>query len=324
MSILIVIFMYAVWSTVFSLGKMALEVSPPLFLTGCRFLLAGVLFLIYLGLRNRSAFKISLKQFFLIVGLAISGTYLTNALEFWSLQYLTAAKTCFIYSLCPFFSAFFSYIHFKEKMNPRKWLGLLIGFAGIIPVLAIQKGAGELLSSFSFISWPEIAMVGASICTVYGWILLRLILQSNVSILMANGASMLLGGLIAMGHSYMVESWTPFPVSVSHVGAFFQGVLIMTFISNILGFNLYGLMLKKFTATFLSFMGLLSPIFASISSLLILGEPISPIIFISTGIISIGAWLVYSAELRQGYFKPAVQETPPKEEEEAPKTQEIR
>jgi drug/metabolite transporter (DMT)-like permease len=83
MSIFIVVFMYAIWSTVFSLGKMALEVSPPLFLTASRFLIAGVLFLIYLILRNRAAFKISLKQFLLIGALGISGTYLTNAFEFW-------------------------------------------------------------------------------------------------------------------------------------------------------------------------------------------------------------------------------------------------
>lgn len=302
MSVFIVIFMYAIWSTVFSLGKMALEVSPPLFLTGSRFLFAGLLFLGYLTIRNRGAFKITPKQFFLICALAVFGTYLTNAFEFWSLQHLTAAKTCFIYSLCPFFSAFFSYIHFQEKMNARKWLGLGVGFAGIIPVLAMQKGAEELVSSLSFISWPELAMVGASICTVYGWILLRLLLQSHVSILMANGASMLIGGMIALAHSYLSETWAPLPVASSHFGAFIQGVLIMILISNIFGFNLYGFLLKKFTATFLSFMGLLSPIFASLSSWLILGEPPSPIIFLSTAIVSIGAWLVYSAELRQGYI----------------------
>lgn len=302
MSIFIVIFMYAAWSTVFSFGKIALEVSPPLFLTASRFCIAGALFLTYLLLRNRDAFKISLKQFFLIGALGLSGTYLTNAFEFWSLQHLTAAKTCFIYSLCPFFSAFFSYIHFKEKMNKRKWLGLGIGFAGIIPVLALQKGSEELISNIFFISLPELAMVGASICTVYGWILLRLLLQSRVSILMANGASMLIGGLIALAHSFLSESWTPLPVAPSHFNAFLQGILIMTFISNILGFNLYGLMLKRFTATFLSFMGLLSPIFASISSWFLLNEPPSPIIFVSTAIVSIGAWLVYSAELRQGYI----------------------
>lgn len=307
MSMLIVIFMYAAWSSMFSLGKMALAYSPPLFLTASRMLLAGVLLMAFVALKNRFTFKLTLKQFFWICLLALFSIYLTNALEFWSLQHLTAAKTCFIYSLSPFFAALFSYLHFGEKLNGRKWLGMCIGFAGFIPVLAMQKGSEELLTSLSFLSWPELAMMGASICTVYGWIILRKIVKdSSVSPMMANGSSMLLGGLLALFHSYLVENWNPIPVTPSGFAPFIQGTLIMTLISNIICYNLYGLMLKRFTATFLSFMGLLSPIFASLNSWFFLDEPLSPIIFLSTGIVSLGLWLIYSAELRQGYIQKSV------------------
>ncbi len=282
---------------------MTLEFSPPLFLTASRMIFAGFLLLGFIALKNRSLFKMNLKQFFVLILLAIFSIYLCNALEFWSLQHLTAAKTCFIYSLAPFFTALFSYLHFGERMNGRKWLGMGIGFAGFIPVLASQKGADELLSAVSFLSWPELAMMGAALCSVYGWVLLRLIVKdSTISPLVANGTSMLIGGCFALIHSYFVESWNPLPVSAAHFGAFAQGALIMTLISNILCYNLYGMMLKRFTATFLSFMGLLSPIFASLNSWFFLGEQPSPIIFLSTGIVSIGLWLIYSAELKQGYI----------------------
>jgi drug/metabolite transporter (DMT)-like permease len=308
--------MYATWSSVFSFAKIALEHAPPLFLTASRMLLASALLLGYLLIRERSSFRFSMKQIFSLCLLAIFSIYLTNACEFWSLQHLTAAKACFIYSLSPFFAALFSYIHFGEKMNRRKWLGVVIGFIGFIPVLAIQKGAGELLTGFSFLSWPELAMIGASFCTAYGWILLRMIVNpasqsgsatpsAAISPLMANGVSMLCGGLLALTHSYLVENWSPAPVSAAGFAPFAQGILIMTFISNILCYNLYGFLLKRFTATFLSFMGLLSPIFASLNSWLFLGEQPSPVIFFSTAIVSIGLWIIYSAELRQGYIRKA-------------------
>jgi drug/metabolite transporter (DMT)-like permease len=304
MSILIVVLMYAGWSSMFSLGKLALAHSPPLFLTASRMLLAGILLLTFMAIKDRYAFKISFKQFLSFALLALFSIYLTNALEFWSLQHLSAAKTCFIYSLSPFFAAFFSYLHFGEKMSRRKWLGMGIGMAGIMPVLAIQKGSNELLSGLLYLSWPELAMMGASICTVYGWILLRLIVKdTQVSPLMANGASMFIGGSFALLHSYLFESWTPFPVSAASFAPFMQGLLTMTLISNIICYNIYGMMLKRFTATFLSFMGVLSPIFASITSWFFLGEPLSPVIFLSTGIVSIGLWLIYSAELKQGYIQ---------------------
>ncbi len=295
--------MYGVWSSVFSIGKWTLDYSPPLFLTASRMLIAGVLLIGFLALMRRSAFRLTSRQILSLGLLAIFSIYLTNALEFWSLQHMTAAKTCFFYSLGPFFTALFSYFHFNEKMNRRKWLGMLIGFAGFIPVLASQKGADELLSSLTFLSWPEISMIAASACTAYGWILLRLLVKDqSISPLMANGASMLIGGSIALVHSYLVEPWNPLPVSAVNLAPFLQGALIMTFISNVLCYNLYGFVLKKFTATFVSFMGLLSPVFASLNSWFFLGESPSPIIFASTAIVSLGLWLIYSAELKQGYI----------------------
>jgi drug/metabolite transporter (DMT)-like permease len=91
-------------------------------------------------------------------------------------------------------------------------------------------------------------------------------------------------------------------VASHHYGAFIQGLLVMTFISNIFCYNLYGYLLKKFTATFLSFVGLLSPFFASLYGWILLGETPSLTIFLSTGIVAIGLWFVYQAELKQGYI----------------------
>jgi drug/metabolite transporter (DMT)-like permease len=196
-------------------------------------------------------------------------------------------------------------------MNGRKWLGMTIGFVGILPVLFIQKGSDELLSGFFYLTWPELSMMAAAVCTVYGWILLRLLVKdSNISPLMANGGSMFIGGLFALLHSYLVESWNPLPVAPASYFPFAQKLLVMTLISNIICYNIYGQMLKRFTATFLSFMGVLSPIFASLTSWFFLGEPLSPIIFISTGVVSMGLWLIYSAELKQGYIRKAEQTTP--------------
>lgn len=312
MSIITVIFMYATWSSVFSLGKIALQYSPPIFLTGFRMALAGVLILSYLAIARRSSFKLHKKQWLSIGLLAFFSIYLTNILEFWGLQYLTAAKTCFIYSLSPFFAALFSYIHFKEKMTRRKWLGLGIGFLGFIPVILTQSGSEELLNAFSYFSWPTLAIMGAALASIYGWVLLRLIVKdeskdTTVSPLMANGASMLIGGALAFGHSFLVDSWNPMPVASENFLPFLQGTLIMTFISNILCYNLYGMMLRRYTATFLSFVGLLSPIFASLNGWIFLGEPLSWQIFLSTGIVSLGLWIVYQAELKQGYILKAAE-----------------
>lgn len=322
MGILLAILMYAVWSSMFSIAKIALQYSPPIFLTSFRMLLAGVILVGYLAIAKRSSFKLDRKQMISIAFLGLFSIYLTNVLEFWGLQYLTAAKTCFIYSLSPFFAAFFSYLHFKERMNSRKWIGLSIGFVGIIPVLLTQTGSEELLNAFSFLSWPTLSVIGATACSIYGWILLRLIVKDNISPIMANGTSMLFGGMLALIHSLSVESWSPLPVPMVDFSYFFGWTLLMAFISNIICFNWYGYLLKRFTATLLSFVGLLSPIFASLHGWVFLSEPLSWVIFASTGIVSIGLWIVYSAELKQGYIvklgSPQEAESHGKKEKPAP------
>jgi drug/metabolite transporter (DMT)-like permease len=303
MHIFLAVLLYGMWSSVFSFAKIALTYSPPIFLTGFRMLLASLVLLGYLLIAKRSAFKLNGKQIFSFAVLGFFSIYLTNILEFWGLQYLSAAKACFIYSLSPFFAALFSYLHFNEKMNARKWIGFGICLVGMIPVLVQQSGAEELLNAFSFFSWPSLALMGAALASVYGWVLLRLLVKdSGTSPLMANGSSMLFGGLLALGHSYFVDSWSPIPVQDGSFTPFLKITLLMVVVFNIVCYNLYGFMLKRFTATFLSFLGLISPIFASLHGWIFLGEPLSWTIFLSTAILSLGLWIVYSTELKQGYI----------------------
>lgn len=112
--------LFAIWSSCFSIGKMAIFSSTPLFFTASRMLLAAFIILGYMLIRKRSALKVSKNQLFAIGILAILSMYLTNALEFYGLKTLSASKTCFIYSLTPLFAALFSYIHFKEKLSLKK------------------------------------------------------------------------------------------------------------------------------------------------------------------------------------------------------------
>jgi len=276
-------------------------------------MLAGIILLGFLALLRRKDLRITKKQILPLVLLSISAVYITNIFEFWGLQYLTAAKACFIYSLSPFLSAVFSYFQFKEKISSRKFMGLMIGFVGFIPVLLQQSGSEQLVGGVSFLSWAELALMVATVTSVYGWILLRKLgKEEGMSPIMANGSSMLIGGMLALGHSLFTDTWNPLPIS--NYSGFFKGVTMMIIVSNLICYNLYGWLLKHFTATFLSFAGLLTPLFAAFFGWMVLGETVSWTFFLSIGIISIGLWLVYSEELRLGYI--VKKNAQPKVEEE--------
>lgn len=309
LQVCLVLLMYAAWSTSFPFGKMALDHSPPIFLTGFRMFFAGIILLGWLFFKDRKSLKIGKKQIVPILSLSLLSIYLTNVLELWSMQYLSPVKACFIYGLSPFLTIILSYVHFGEKVTGIKIAGMLIGFLGFIPVLMLQTGSEDLLRVFSFLSLPDFAMIGAALFSVYGWVLLRIIVRNQtLSPVYANGYSMLIGGILSLIHSVFVDDWSPIPISQGSLQPFLIQVFAMILISNIICYNLYGYMLKIFTSTLLSFFGLFSPVFASFLSWIMVGEQLSWVIFLSTGIVSCGLFIVYRTEIKQGYIRKVEQE----------------
>lgn len=301
MNLFFVFMNFFIWASSFSLAKAAMKYSPPLYVTGVRMFLAGVILLSFLFFFKRKDFSIKRSQIFPLILLALSAVYLTNAFEFWGLQYLSAAKACLIYSLSPFIAALLSYIQFREKITPRKVAGLAVGFVGFSPVFLYDSGSESLMGGLLFFSWPELALILATVFSVYGWILLRKLgKDEGMSPLMANGSSMLLGGLFALAHSFFSENWSPTPV-VEH-GEFFKWVFLIIVISNLICYNLYGWLLKRFSATFLSFAGLTTPLFAASWGWIMHHESVPWPFYLSMGIVAAGLWLVYSEELRLGYI----------------------
>lgn len=294
----LVFLLYALFASVFTVSKSALEYSEPFFLVGVRMLLAGLFMLLYqyfkgesLVIKKRSWGKVLLLSFFAI--------YITNVFEFWGLQYLTSFKTCFIYSLSPFLSVFFSYLLFSETLSQKKWLGLLIGCIGFIPILLMQTTQEELAGHLWIFSWAELAIVAAVASAVYGWIVLKQLMQEEgLSPISANGFSMLIGGLCALIHSFIVEEWNPVPIH--NFMPFFECTCFLILVSNCICYNLYGFLLKRFSATFMSFAGLTTALFTAIFGFIVHDEVTHPSFWLSFLIVCTGLVIFYQEELKKG------------------------
>jgi drug/metabolite transporter (DMT)-like permease len=292
----LVILLYLLFASVFTIGKTGLEYTQPFFFVGSRMLVAGILLLGYQFLFKRDQFFFDRKFFKNTLLLAIFNIYLTNVFEFWGLQYLTSFKTCFIYSLSPFISALLSYFIFKEILTGKKWAGLLIGFIGFFPILLTHTATELEVGELFFFSWPELAVMVASVCSVYGWILMRGLVQGGLSPLLANGSSMVIGGLISLIHSALVESWNPLPVTEPL--PFIECAVLLILISNLAAYNLYGYLLKRYSATFVSFAGFTTPLFTALFGWYFLGETVTWAFYASTLIVFAGLYLFNQEELR--------------------------
>lgn len=192
-------------------------------------------------------------------------------------------------------------------MTKKKWWGLGIGFLGLLPIL-LSQGVGEMKTGGFFIfSWPELALIIATTCSALGWILLRqTVAHKKINLFVANGLGMLIGGAITLGHSYFVENWNPIPVT--DFIPFVQTTLALLVISNLLAYNLFGYLLKRYTATFMAFAGFSTPFFASIFGWVFLKESVPLPLWGGLAVLFVGLILFHQEEIKSKGFAVRVEE----------------
>lgn len=299
-----VLVLFAMFASLFTFSKAALTFSEPFFLIGSRMLFAGCILLAHQYFFKKQNIKLKSSHILPLFILGLVSIYITNIAEIWGLQFMSSSKACLIYSLSPFVAALFAYFMLKERLSLKKWVGLCIGFIGILPILSI--GYSLQAQELFVISRGEVALIIAVFSSVYGWILLKKITQEfNYSPILANGIAMFIGGTFALLHSYLSgEQWSPVPIIEHQYASFIECALWMTIISNIICYNLYGYLLKRFSATFMSLAGLVTPLFASFFGWYFLNEAITWHYFASMLIFSVGLFLFYQEEIQANLDTP--------------------
>jgi drug/metabolite transporter (DMT)-like permease len=298
----LVILLCILYGSVFVFAKLSLEYASPLFITAARMIIAGILLLGFQFCFHRAHFHFKRQYIRPIFIIAFTNVYLTNALEFWGLQYMEAGKACFLYSFAPIATAILSYMWFEEHITVKKWAGLFVGVLGFIPILVAHSGTERASGGFVlFLSYAELALLGAALASAIGWIAMRHTVKNLAySSLMANGSSMLLGGLFALVHSLLVENWDPTPIT--DFWPFMQWFVILTIVSNLISYNLNAYLLKIYTATYISFAGLSQPFFAALIAWVLLGEIESLYFWLSFIVVSAGLYIYYKEELRHRHI----------------------
>jgi drug/metabolite transporter (DMT)-like permease len=284
----LLIFLYAVLASTFVLAKNALEYAQPCFLIGFRMIIAGMLLLGYCASRGRKHLVVNPGDWGLFIKTALFHIYAAFVLEFWALQYLSALKANIIYSLTPFVAALLSFWIAHERLTIRKWIAILIGFVGVIPVLVVTSEKAELAWGFGHISVPEIVLFGAVVCAVYAWFLIKQLMRKGYHIGFINGMAMVIGGILSLCTSWIFEGFVP---PVSDWSLFLWWVFWLIIVANFLFYNLYAFLLRSYSITYITFAGFLSPIFGMLYEWYFMSGVISWHYFVSITVISCGLYL---------------------------------
>lgn len=290
----LILLMQLLYGSTFTISKILVGFASPMFVIGIRMTLAGGLLTTVALFFNKYRQRFDKVSWFYILQISLFGMCLPYLLRYWSLQFLPVIKTAIIYNTAPFGTFIFSYFLLGEKSTPRKWLGLAIGFAAILPVLIAGRDLGT--RAIGFLSWPELAMLAAVLSFSYSWVIMKkLMTRTNGSPFSINGISMFLGGLCALGASAIFEKVH----TIAAPGKFFLWLALIILITNVICYNLYAYLLNRYSATLLSLAGLVAPISAALTSRYLLGERLTIDVLISGICVLIGFAVFYYEELQQ-------------------------
>jgi drug/metabolite transporter (DMT)-like permease len=291
---LLVVLLYALLASTFVFAKHALSYANPCFLIGFRMLVAGSLLILFQIIKDKKSLRIKRADWWLFCKAALFHIYLSFILEFWSLQYLTALKTTIIYSSTPFIAALLSYFLLGERLAKQKILGIVIGLGGLAPVIMAAASGAEVSMEVLSISMPEIVLFGAVISGSYAWFIVKALMDKGYQLGVINGVAMLGGGLMSMMTAITVEGVSN-PV---HDWPHFLGwVLLLILVANIVVYNLYGWLLRRYSITFVTFSGFLCPSFGALYEWLFMSGVVTWHYFVSLVLVTLGLYVFHKEEL---------------------------
>lgn len=304
-----------IFASTFTIAKAALSYTTPIFLIAIRMLIGGGLLLVYQYWRNYKQWHFAWSDIGILFQVSFFEYYTAFIFECWALQWVSSSKACLIFNLSPFITALISFFLLHERLTRKKIAGLIIGFIGFIPLLATSTEYENLAGSVLGLSMPEISLLGAVFCASYGWIVLRKTQQRGYAIVMINGLTMTAAGFAALVTSFILEGFpviTPpqsclgatspwlcssFGIYGAGIAMFIAYTLALVLLAHIIGFNLYGYLLSRYSTTFVSFAGFVTPLFAALFGWMFLCEEIGFSFILTTVIVFFGLLLFYQDEL---------------------------
>ncbi|WP_255306929.1 DMT family transporter [Paraliobacillus sp. PM-2] len=172
-AIMIAIFCSILWGSAFPVLKISyseLQMAPndvvaKMVFAGLRFLLAGIMVLVFLAFMNVKKLKVTKRQLLVLVLLGVIQTALQYYFFYNGLGAVSGMKGAILSSSGIFFTVLLAHFYYKnDRLNRRKWIGITAGFIGII--LANWGEAFQLTFQWTGEGYMIMAGVTSAVATI--------------------------------------------------------------------------------------------------------------------------------------------------------------
>jgi drug/metabolite transporter (DMT)-like permease len=269
------------WGSTWIAIKIGLSQAPPLLTASFRFLLAMS---ILLGICYTRGYRFprEIRQW---LSLGYPGIYMycvSYALIYFAELYITSALTAVLFASFPFFVAIFSSFRLKnEQITPLAWVGLAIGFAGVVLI------SYDRLSVSDDLFLGTLLALGGSCAAAYG-IVIHKKRFARENIYVSVTVQMITGGVLLVLAALLFEDISDFVVSPETIGS----IIYLALFGTVVTFLGYYWLLSSQTVVTVSLIAFITPLVAIIIGAGFFDEQLSLHIAVGTALILAGVALV--------------------------------
>ena len=268
------------WGTLFPMVKLGysayniVSVGDIIFFAGVRFTVCGAIICLHVLLTDKIAFKSVPSTIFPILLTGLFEVILHYSFTYTALKLTDSSKTAILKQVGVLFYVCFSSLFFKEdKPSLWKFIGVLLGFSGIIVINTSSKGI-----SFNI---GDVLIIAASFCTVFANIISKKAFK-KVEPVVLTGISQLFGGIVLLAIGKLSGGSMSFTPNASSL------VFVYICFASIVSYILWYTVVKSGELSKLFIIKFAEPAFACIFGALILGENILNIQYLAAFILISG------------------------------------
>lgn len=276
-----------VWGGTFVAGRFLAGSLSPMFAASLRFLLASAALLGFLWLARIPLKRPTPRQWLQLMLLGFFGIFFYNLCFFYGLQYINASRASLIVALNPAVIGFASWLLFKERLGRLKVAGIAICIGGACLVIVSRNP--QLLAATAQAWIGDLLILGC----VLGWGVYSLFsrnLNQTLGPVQTVTYSILIGTLLlwALAAVRGELRWT----ALSALGtAQWLSLLYLGVLGSALAYIGYYDGLRKIGATRSGVFIALNPLTAVIFGALLLGEQLTPVMWLGGALILSGIYL---------------------------------
>lgn len=276
---------YVVWGSTYLAIRYAVETIPPFMMMGIRSVVAGM---ILFGLsRSRGRIEIRREHLPALFIIGISFFLVGHGLLAWAQQRVPSGLAAVLVASEPLTIFLIEWLFIRDaKIKARGMVGLLLGFAGIVYLIASTKGIDtsetDILASVAIVFGASSWAGGA----VYSRV--ALLPKSPVT---SAGAELMIGGILLLFGSLILGEAETFRLSAVSLRSVL-GLMYLIVFGSVITFSAYLWLLGHTSATRISTHTYVNPVIAVFLGWLIGGESLTTELFIATLFIVISVFLV--------------------------------